>query len=312
MDGVDSDNESSYGQPMTLDQLHVLCAVVDEGGFHAASVALFRSQSAISIAIKKLELDLGIALFDRQAYRPTLTAEGKVLYGKAKSILARCDDLKHTAEHFAQGEETELSMAMSAIAPVEQLLSVIQSVSQQAPATRMNLQVENMGGTVERLLDKEVDFAISERFFSVPHTQEVRLTSTQMVAVISPDFPLAYRYQGLKTRDLETFVQVVVRDTSRKQKGQTAGVLEGAPQWLVNDFDMKKRMILSGSGWGRMPFHRIHEELKDGRLLALSGAELEPVTVDMYLLRRAHELLGPVGESLWLALQAGQYDASCN
>jgi len=39
---------------MTLEQLRALCAVVEHGGFHAASEALFRSQSAISIAIKNL------------------------------------------------------------------------------------------------------------------------------------------------------------------------------------------------------------------------------------------------------------------
>ena len=292
---------------MTLDQLRVFCAVVEEGGFHAASEALFRSQSAMSIALKKLEERLAVTLFDRQAYRPVLTAEGKVLYGKAKSILKRCDDMKNTATHFAQGEETDLAIAVSAIAPVEQVLTVIQSISATSPSTRMNLQVENMGGTVERLLDKEVVFAIAERFTPIPNTEEIRLTSTKMISVMSPDFPLAHRYQDVTVGQLERFVQVVVRDTSRRGERHTAGVLEGAPQWLVNDFDMKKRMILSGSSWGRMPMHRVKEELADGRLLALSGQGLEPLTVEMYLIRRANELLGPVGESLWHALQSCKY-----
>jgi len=292
---------------MTLEQLRTLCAVVEKGGFHAASESLYRSQSAVSIAIKNLEQELGLSLFDRKAYRPVLTAEGQVLYGKAKNILSRSEEMTSIAKHFTRGEETEISIALSAIAPVEQVLDVIRHVSESAPATRMSLQIENMGGTLERLQDKEVNFAIAERFMPLPHTEEVRLTSTEMVSLISADFPLATRYPAITVSDLEPYVQVVVRDTSRNQSRQTAGVLEGASQWLVNDFDMKKRMILSGSGWGRMPRHRVGEELADGRLLQLSGKELDPLQVDMYLFRRANEPMGPVGERLWQLLQKCQY-----
>ncbi|WP_100266567.1 LysR family transcriptional regulator [Mariprofundus ferrinatatus] len=292
---------------MTLEQLRALCGVVEKGGFHAASVALFRSQSAISIAIKNLEQELGISLFDRGGYRPQLTPQGQVLYGKAKSILSRSEELSSIARHFAEGEETEVSIALGAIAPVENVLDVIKQVSEAAPATRMSLQIENMGGTLERLLEKDVDFAIAERFMPVPYTEEVRLTSTEMVSVISPDFPLATHYPAITVADLEQYVQVVVRDTSRNSPRQTAGVLEGAHQWLVNDFDMKKRMILSGAGWGRMPRHRVSEELDDGRLLELSGKELDPLKIDIYLFRRANEPMGPVGERLWKLLQQCQF-----
>jgi len=304
MDLIDKRNHYLF---MTLEQLRTLCAVVEKGGFHAASESLFRSQSAISIAIKNLEQELGLSLFDRKAYRPVLTPEGQVLYGKAKSILSRSEELSSIAKHFAEGEETELSIALGAIAPVEQVLEVIKQISETAPATRMSLQIENMGGTLERLLEKDVDFAIAERFMPVPHTEEVRLTSTEMISVISPGFPLAARYPAINESSLEQYVQVVVRDTSRHQAKRSAGILEGANQWLVNDFDMKKRMILSGAGWGRMPYHRVAEELDDGRLLALSGKGLDPLQIDIYLFRRANEPMGPVGERLWQLLQGCKY-----
>ncbi|WP_018293911.1 LysR family transcriptional regulator [Mariprofundus ferrooxydans] len=292
---------------MTFDQLRALCAVVEKGGFHAAAESLYRSQSAISMAVKNLEQELGLSLFNRKGYRPVLTPEGHVLYGKARSILSRSDDMSSIASHFARGEEPEISIALSAIAPVEQVLDVIKQISQSAPATRMSLQVENMGGTLERLQEKTVDFAIAEQFVPVDYVEQVRLTSTQMIPVISPDFPLATRYPAITLSDLEAYVQVVVRDTSRNQPKRSAGVLEGAPQWLVNDFDMKKRMILSGAGWGRMPHHRVAEELADGRLLALSGKGLDAVKIDMYLFRRMGEPMGPVGERLWQLLQQCQY-----
>ncbi len=292
---------------MTLDQLRAFCAVVETGGFHAAAESLFRSQSAISIAVRNLEQELGLSLFDRSGYRPALTAQGQALYGKARSLLSRSEEFINIARHFAEGEESEVSIALSAIAPVEQVLEVIKQISESAPATRMSLQVENMGGTLERLQDREVDFAIAERFMPMDHLDEVLLTSTEMVSVISADFPLAMRYPAISVADLEQYVQVVVRDTSRHQPRRSAGVLERAPQWLVNDFDMKKRMILAGSAWGRMPRHRVAEDLADGRLLALSGEQLDPLQIDMYLFRRADEAMGKVGERLWQKLQQCQY-----
>jgi len=292
---------------MTLDQLRAFCAVVETGGFHAAGESLFRSQSAISIAIKNLEQELGLSLFDRSGYRPALTAQGQVLFGKARNMLSRSEEFSNIASHFAEGEETEISIALSAIAPVEQVLGVIKQISESAPATRMSLQVENMGGTLERLQDRDVDFAIAERLTPTEKLEEARLSSTEMVSVISTDFPLATRYPAIGVADLEQYVQVVVRDTSRNQPRQSAGIIEGASQWLVNDFDMKKRMILSGSAWGRMPRHRVAEELADGRLLVLSGKRLEPLTIDMYLFRRADEPMGPVGERLWQLLQQCKY-----
>jgi len=304
---MDMINKSNHYLCMTLEQLRAFHAVVEEGGFHAASVSLYRSQSAISIAIKNLEQELGITLFDRKGYRPALTSEGQVLYGKAKSILSRSEEFSSIARHFAEGEETEVSIALGAIAPVEQVLEVIKQVSETAPATRMSLQIENMGGTLERLLEKDVDFAIAERFMPVPLTEEVRLTSTEMITVISPGFPLAVHYPAITESDLEGYVQVVVRDTSRNQPKQTAGILDGANQWLVNDFDMKKRMILSGAGWGRMPVHRVSEELADGRLIALSGKGLDSLQIEIYLFRRANEPIGPVGERFWQRLQHCQY-----
>ena len=148
---MDLIGKSNHYAEMTLEQLRALCAVVEKGGFHVAAESLFRSQSSISIAIKNLELELSVSLFDRTAYRPALTAQGQVLYGKAKSILSRSEELITVAHHFAQGEETEISIALSAIAPVEQVLCVIKQISESAPATRMSLQIENMGGTLERL-----------------------------------------------------------------------------------------------------------------------------------------------------------------
>ena len=53
--------------PLTLDQLRVFVAVVEEGSFRAAAKRLGRVQSAVSHAVAGLETELEVALFDRSA-----------------------------------------------------------------------------------------------------------------------------------------------------------------------------------------------------------------------------------------------------
>jgi len=250
---------------MTLEQLKVLCAIVDQGGFRAAAGALYRSQSAVSIAIRKLEEELDLKLFLRDQYRPVLTDEGRSLYEKARTVLSHANEFSTLAQHFSMGEEPELRLAMSAVAPVEQVMAVLSQVTQQAPATKLTLLVENLNGTMERLDDGDVDIAITESLDDKSGYEYAVISRVKFISVISPGSPLAGRAALLSERDMENSTQNILRDTSRHAEKKTVGVLKAATPWVVNDFIMKKRIIASGIGWGRMPGHLVEEEIKNGR-----------------------------------------------
>ena len=73
---------------MELMQLEMFVAMVEEGSFHKAAERVFRTQPAVSIAIRKLEQELGCQLFDRANRNAcVLTDTGEVLYGFAKQLL---------------------------------------------------------------------------------------------------------------------------------------------------------------------------------------------------------------------------------
>ena len=72
---------------MELSQLEVFVAVAREGRFSRAAEKLFRTQSAVSQTIRKLEDELGEALFDRSSREGILTDAGKVLYEYAEKLL---------------------------------------------------------------------------------------------------------------------------------------------------------------------------------------------------------------------------------
>ena len=77
---------------LDLDLLRAFVAVARAGSFTRAGEELFRSQSAISLQIRKLEQTLGERLFRRSARQVTLTPAGERLMGYAERLLALHDE----------------------------------------------------------------------------------------------------------------------------------------------------------------------------------------------------------------------------
>jgi len=72
---------------MNLHELEVFLTVAREKSFSRAAQVLFRTQPAISAAVRRLETELGEKLFDRSSKSPALTDAGKLLQGYAERLL---------------------------------------------------------------------------------------------------------------------------------------------------------------------------------------------------------------------------------
>jgi DNA-binding transcriptional LysR family regulator len=73
--------------PLDLDQLQSFCAVADCGSFTQAARRVFKTQSAVSMQIKRLEERLKHSLFVREGRSVTMTPEGSELYALARRML---------------------------------------------------------------------------------------------------------------------------------------------------------------------------------------------------------------------------------
>src|SRR5438093_6571490 len=71
---------------MDLSQLEVFLTVARERRFSRAAEKLYRAQSAVSQTVRKLEDELGEALFDRSSREGVLTDAGKVLFEYAEKL----------------------------------------------------------------------------------------------------------------------------------------------------------------------------------------------------------------------------------
>ena len=73
---------------LDLDVLRTFVAIAETGSFTTASSAVFRTPSAVSMQIKKLEDILGRTVFSRDARSVALTSDGEMLLGYARRLLA--------------------------------------------------------------------------------------------------------------------------------------------------------------------------------------------------------------------------------
>lgn len=281
---------------MTYDQLLTLEAVVKEGSFKSASKVLYKTQPSLSAAIKKLEEEYQIQIFSRENYRPELTSTGRAFYEKAKPALETFKELEKYGKELSLGYETEISLSIDAICPIERISPVLEKFFSPQITTSLNVNIDILEGLLEKIVNHEVDFAIGSYINPHDEIEAVKLFPSTMVPVVSPR--ILEKTSSL--RDLKKFPQIIVKSSSKIASSKIVGSLSGAKRWFTTDMYMKERLILNGLGWGRLPLHQIQDKLEKGELVEVTGIkEVEKIDVPLYLLKSKTKTLGPNARKLW-------------
>ncbi len=79
---------------MTLQQLRYLIAIAECGSISGAAHDLFVSQSSLSVALKEIETETGVTVFQRSNRGITITSEGIELLGYARQVVEQADLLE--------------------------------------------------------------------------------------------------------------------------------------------------------------------------------------------------------------------------
>jgi len=288
----------------TLHDLQCFDAVVRAGGFQAAAAALHRSHPAVFAAVAKLERQLGLNLLDRSAYRVAPTEAGRSFHRRAQSLLREMEGLRTHAAQLALGEESELRVVIGDLCPLPQTLGLLSRFFAGCPATRLHLHFEAVSGPWERLFDGAADLILHHVDKSDPRLEWLGLRKVPMVPVVAPGFLPFPITRSIRPDQMRDFTQCIIRDSARHSSAQPSYfIVEGAHQCTVADQLMKKEMILHGMGWGHLPRFLIEPELREGRLLPITGIHFPGSVVELAAVRRRDRPQGPVANRLWRYLQ---------
>lgn len=280
---------------MTFDQVLVFHKIVKSGSFKQAAAELYRTQPAISLAIKKLEEELEVDLFDRSGYRPELTIHGKAFFERSQKALQGMGELENLSESFRKKEEPEIAISVDGISPLPKLLHLFKNFSERFPNTKLNLGFDILSEAERRVLEREAQIGITHFIGDRSLLEIVPITSVKMIPVMSRE--LYKERKVTRQEDLSDIEQIVIAD--KNPKGASFGLLDTGKKWRLNDSNFKRDIILAGLGWGHLPHHQIERELLDKKLVVLEFEDIHPRELSINLIRHKRHQFGVVAKTLW-------------
>src|SRR5271156_2643267 len=295
---------------VSLDQLRAFIAAVDEGSFSAGARRLRRAQSAVSELVSNLEAQLGVVLFDRSERYPKLTPAGIQLVADARGVVANVDLLKARAKGISGGLESELSVVVDVLFPIEAIAESAREFRDRFPRTPLRLYVEALGGAYQPVLDGRCSLGVVGSLPVAPDSITLeRLQGLHMTMVAARDHPLALIDGVIPKTELAKHVQLVLTDRSELTAGREFGVMSPLT-WRLGDLFAKHAFLLKGLGWGGMPLHAVKQDLLEGRLVKLSIEDLaeESLVLPMSAAYLTANPPGPAGR--WLIERLKQCSGS--
>lgn len=124
---------------ITLKQIEAFLAVADSGNFSRAAVSLQSAQPAVSQAVKDLETELGVRLFDRTTRRVELTDAGREFQASAEKIV---EDLGHAVTNLndlAERRRGRIRIAAPPLLAAAVLPEAIAEFRREAPGIDVDL-----------------------------------------------------------------------------------------------------------------------------------------------------------------------------
>jgi DNA-binding transcriptional LysR family regulator len=278
----------------TLEQWAVLAAVVDEGGFAQAALALNRSQSAVSYSIARLQESLDLPLLVVEGRKSVLTPHGQTLLARGRALVKELDTLEQLASSLRVGWESELKLVVDAAFPRARLLGVIAELQITCPRTQIQLADVVLSGAEQAIIEGGADLVVTSRV--PPGYLSDWLLDVDFVAVANPEHALFQLERELTVDDLLRHVQAVVRDSGTSHP-RDEGWLGAERRFTVSSMDASLATVSAGLAYAWLPEHILTEPLRSGalkRLPLVTGASRH---VALHIVLLHSNLLGPAARA---------------
>lgn len=141
-------------------QLEYFLTICEAGSFTRAAERLYVSQPAVTNAIRSLEEELGIQLFDRSQKLATLTAEGRIFAGHVEKIMhgiTRTVEEIHSLRNLTSGV---LDIGLTALGGQFAIISLLKAYRHAYPDIQMILHEDTTGNLQQALIEEKLDLAI--------------------------------------------------------------------------------------------------------------------------------------------------------
>ena len=154
--------------------LRTFVAIAETGSFTLAANAVFRTPSAVSMQIKKLEETLGVSVLSRDARSVSLTQDGEILMGYARRMLALN---REAVSKFIVPDIAGIVRLGSPDDYGERVLpTVLKRFAQTHPCIAVDVTIDQSGNLRRRMAERQLDITLFTVCRNLPTEAEVLLT----------------------------------------------------------------------------------------------------------------------------------------
>lgn len=257
---------------MDLNALKIFIKVGETQSFTKAAQALGLTQSGVSRAITRLELDLRVTLLNRNTHSVSLTTDGVFLYESSKSLIHEMDEVGHSITGRTVFPEGELKITTPSAYGRLVIIPMLKEILDRYPALTIDAVM------TDRLVDLvEEGFDAAIRIGSVQESRLIARTIKHLrfVTVASPEYLNSH---GIPKEPAE-----LVQHNCLAVKAQRTG---RSTKWLYSiageqqAFDIKGNLVvdtadvlleaaLSGMGVVQIMDFAVGKYLENGKLVEL-------------------------------------------
>lgn len=268
---------------LTPETLVMIDSIARHGSFARAARELDKVPSAITYAVRKLEDDLDVLLFDRSGHRARLTPAGAELLREGRLLLQSLDELANRVRRVATGWEAELRIAISAVLPWEPLYDLSAEFHALSSHTRLRFSTEVLSGNWDALVSGRADLVIGADGSGAPAAdfQARALGRLGFAFCVAPHHPLAKAAQPLGAADIEAHCAVSLADTTHHLRPTTRGLLAAQQTLVMPTMQTKIEAQIRGLGCGYLPRPLAQPYLSRGVLVELATGDGVPLQEEL-------------------------------
>ena len=281
----------------TLHQLQIFLKIAELKSITKASEALYLTQPAVSIQLKKFQDQFSIPLTEIVGRQLYVTDFGKEIAEAAQAILEQVEQINYKSQAY-QGKLSG-KLKISIVSTAKYLMPYFLSeFMQQNSAVDLEMIVTNKATVVNSLEQNEVDFSMVSVIPDQIKLDRVELMQNKLFLVggqryefdgkpaghkVLSELPLIYREKGSATRAaMESFIA--------KNKIPTVKNI------TLQSNEALKQAVISGIGYSIMPLIGIKNDLSNGDLQIIPYKGL-PVKTNWNLVWRSAKQLSPVAQA---------------
>jgi DNA-binding transcriptional LysR family regulator len=276
---------------MELMQLQMLVAVAEEGSVQKAAGRVYRTAPAVSIALSKLEDEVGTLLLDRtrgHAFR--LTAAGEVLMEYARAIISLRDEALAAVEGIRNIESGQLRIGANQSIGEYLLPQLTQSFQKCYPGVKLKVAIGYSDAILSSLKHWELDIALVA---GQPQDRDLRghlLMRDRLVAVMNSKHRLAGR-ETIQLHDLaaEPLILLTAKSELRERVAATFQRFHTPLNLQVETGTLEsiKKMAARDMGVGIVPRMCVQEEEANGHLVVKTVEEFREERMLWMVCRRS-------------------------